>query len=94
MKILTESEIIRLMREEWDARLQQLSEEVELKTDVKVDGQNQEVIGRDLVVRHIASGLEYIVDTVGDHDVTLCVFPGGEKLIINKDELEKEYEIP
>ena len=94
MKTLTESEIIRIMQEEWGERLRQLSEEVELKTDVKVDGEKQDVIGRDLVVRHAASGLEYIVDTVGENDVVLCVYRGGETFTVSKDELESEYEVP
>ena len=92
MKELTESDIIRIMREEWNENISNLFEKSNLKTSAKVEDEQKEVIGQDLILRHVKSRLEYIVCAIGENDVELCQFIGGPKFTISKDELEKEYE--
>jgi hypothetical protein len=72
MSILTEGEIIRMMRDEYRKRLTEVLDE----SDVFDDRGNM-IIGKDLKVRHKDTQYEYTVDDVeenpetGDTDITL-----------------------
>jgi cell division protein YceG involved in septum cleavage len=91
MKILNEQEIIRIMKEEWEAKVKSLSEKVDLILKTKVDGKEINPIDSDLKVRHKKSQILYTVDSVSPQDVIL-VTPEGEKFMISAEELEKDYE--
>ena len=53
MKKLTEAQIIKIMREEWNARIKKLCEDVDLAVQTNVDGSEKEVISPGLKVRNI-----------------------------------------
>jgi len=92
MKKLQEEDIIRFMREEWQAKVAALKEEVDLTFKAKVDGDNKEVISQDLKVRHKESQILYTVVSVGPDDIILKT-PEGEDFLLDKDTLEDEYEL-
>ena len=92
MKNLTEEDIIRVMREEWQAKVAALTEEVDLTFKTRVDGEDKEVISQDLKVRHKKSQLLYTVVSVGPRDIILKT-PEGEEFLLDKDQLEDEYEL-
>lgn len=92
MKKLSEADIIRIMKEEWEAKVKALAENVDLTFTAKVDGDKKEVISDELKIRHIKSKFLYTVLSVGPRDVTLMT-PEGEEILVSKDKLEKEYEL-
>lgn len=92
MKNLTEEDIIRVMREEWHTKVASLTEEVDLTFKAKVDGKDKEVISQDLKIRHKKSQLLYTVVSVGPRDIVLKT-PEGEEFLLDKDQLEDEYEL-
>lgn len=93
MKTLTEADVIRVMREEWDKRVAALAEKVDLTLSMKTkEGGEQLVISPELKVMHKDSGIRYTVDSVGPRDVILRT-PEGEKFLVDKDELESSYEL-
>lgn len=92
MKKLTEADIIRLMREEWDAKVARLTEQVDVVFKGKVDGKEKPLIDVGLKVRHKESQFLYTVDSVSPRDAVLKT-PEGKKFLVDKDTLEDEYEI-
>ena len=72
MSILTEGEIIRMMRDEYRKRLTEVLDESDM-----IDDRGNMVVGKDLKVRHKDTQYEYTVDNVeedpesGDLEVTL-----------------------
>jgi len=92
MKKLTEAEIIRLMREEWDAKVAALSETVDAVLNAKVDGKEKTVLDPDLKLRHKKSQYLYTIVSVGPRDAILKT-PEGKQFLVDKATLEKEYEI-
>lgn len=92
MKNLNEQEFIKIMREEWAAKIARLSEDVDITFKAKVDGKDKEVISNDLKVRHKKSQLLYTVVSVGPRDIILKT-PEGEEFLLDKDTLEDEYEL-
>ena len=92
MKKLNENDIIQAMREEWEAKLNRLSESVDAVLKGKVDGGEKLLISPDLKLRHKKTQFLYTVVSAGPRDVILRT-PEGKKFIVGKDELEKEYEI-
>lgn len=92
MKKLEEADIIRIMREEWDAKLAELSETVDAVLKGKVDGEEKTLISTELKLRHKDTQYLYTVVSVGPRDVILMT-PEGKEFLIDKEELEKNYEI-
>jgi hypothetical protein len=93
MKTLKEDDILRVMREEWQARRDELSEQVDMVMNSKVEaGGAKPVISPELKVRHKSSKLRYTVDSVGPRDLILRT-PEGEQFLVDKDVLESEYEL-
>ena len=88
MRTLTGADVIRLMREEWDARVQAL---VEKAGDVKVAASDaDELLTPGLKIIHKSSGLKYTVDSVGPENIILRT-PEGKTFVIDNHKLEKEY---
>jgi hypothetical protein len=93
MKTLQEADVIRVMREEWSAKTKELSEQVDLVLNTKVDGPEKEpVIAPELKVRHKDSHIRYTVCSVGPRDIILKT-PEGEQFLVDKETLESEYEL-
>ena len=92
MKKLEESDIIQIMREEWDAKVRALSETVDAVLKGKVDGKEKTLIDPDLKLRHKKTQYLYTVVSVGPRDVILKT-PEGKQFLVDKDDLEKNYEI-
>ena len=80
------------MREEWNAKVSALSEEVDLAFKSKVDGEDKDIISQDLKIRHKKSQLLYTVVSVGPRDIILKN-PEGEEFLLDKKQLEDEYEL-
>jgi hypothetical protein len=83
MRILKESDIIRLMREEWTKKVRSLVEGVAVKFD-DVSDQTKIV--------HKKSGIRYTVSGKDANEAILRT-PEGKEFIVNKSTLEDEYEI-
>ena len=93
MRNLNEADVLRIMREEWDKRVESLTEEIDLVMDANPDGDGKEpVISSDLKVKHKKSGIRYTIDSVGPNDIVLRT-PEGKDFLIDKAELEKDYEL-
>lgn len=92
MKKLEEEDIIQIMREEWAAKLQALSETVDIVLKAKVDGKEKQVIDPDLKLRHKKTQFLYTVVSVGPRDAILKT-PEGTDFLVDKDTLEDEYEL-
>lgn len=92
MKKLEESDIIQIMREEWNAKVSRLSEAVDAVLKGKVDGDSKLLISPDLKLRHKKTQFLYTVVSAGPRDVILKT-PEDKQFIVDKDTLEKEYEI-
>lgn len=90
-KKLTEADIIKMMSEEYELRLNSLRENVDLVIDPgKKDGEN--LVSSELKIRHKSSGLLYTVDSVGPRDMILRN-PTGDKFIVTKSEIESDYQL-
>lgn len=94
MKKLDEADIIRVMQEEWDTRVNNLAEEINivLGTDTDKDGEPETIVSPELKLAHKESGIRYTVSSVGSRDVILRT-PEGEDFLVDKDSLENEYEL-
>lgn len=97
MKKLSEADIIKMMREEWDAKVAKLAEDVDVLFKAKVDGQEKSVISPGLKLRNKvkdgkARGYLYTVVSVGPRD-TLLKSPEGMNFVVDNGTLEKEYEL-
>lgn len=90
MRTLQDADIIRVMREEWDRKVRRLVEETE--PNLKVNGEDGELVSPELKVIHKDSRVRYTVDSVGPRDVILRT-PEGEKFLVDKATLEKEYSL-
>lgn len=87
-KQLTEVEIIRIIREEWDKRVSAAL--IELKASLSSG--KKEILSPELKVRHAKSGIRYTIDSIGPNDVILRT-PEGKQILVGKDVLENEYEV-
>lgn len=92
MKKLEDADIIQLMREEWNAKLARLSEEVDAVLKGKVDGKEKTILSPDTKLRHKKSKLLYTLVSIGPRDAILKT-PEDKQFIVDKDTLEKEYAI-
>lgn len=88
MKTLKESDVINLIKEEWDKRVERVIIESQSTTEIT----DAEILSGGLKLLHKKSKVRYTVDSVSPRDVILLT-PEGEKILVDKDELEKEYEI-
>ena len=94
MKNLTESDVIRIMREEWETKIRKIAEDVDLTLKAKVGDKNKEkvVVSDELKVVHKKSGIRYTIDSVSPKDCVLRT-PEGKTFLVSANELEKEYEL-
>jgi hypothetical protein len=93
MKTLGEADVLRIMREEWDAKVARLAEQVDVVMTAKTgDGKEKAIISPELKVLHKKSGIRYTISSVGPHDVILRT-PEGEEFLVDAEEIEKEYEL-
>lgn len=93
MKILTENDVLRVMREEWDKKVAMLAETIDVALTAKVGKSGEQtVISPELKVLHKKSGIRYTVDSVGPKDVILRT-PEDEKFLVDAATLENEYEL-
>ncbi len=88
MRNLTEADVIRVMREEWDKKVTALSETVDIALNSKVGKEGEKpVLAPELKVMHKQSGIRYTVDSVGPRDIILRT-PEGDKFLVDKETLE------
>lgn len=105
MKKLEESDIIRIMREEWDAKVAALAEAVEVALTGHVDGEETVLISPGLKVwskvtppdaeraasANDSRGYLYTVHSVSPQGGVELKTPEGKIFPVSKDELEKSY---
>jgi hypothetical protein len=87
MKTLTESDVLRIIREEHDLIVEDF-----FKLTAKNGDKEKNLLSSELKVRHRKSGILYTIDSVSPRDVVLTT-PEGKKILVGKDELEKDYEL-
>ena len=94
MRTLKQTDVLRIMREEWDIKLASLMETVDVVMKAKIPGDKEEkpVLSAELKVVHKKSGIRYTVSSVGPRDVILRT-PEGEEFIVDAETMENEYEI-
>lgn len=92
MKVLREKDVIRMMQEEWESRLQSLVEKVDVAFKTKLDGSPKNILSPELNLLHVSSKLRYKIVAVSANDCVLSN-PEGEEFIVDKGTLEAEYEI-
>lgn len=92
MKKLSEQFVLNIFREEWDRRVQNLLESVDVKFDTVIDAKTKNVVTPELKVTHKKSGLRYTVDSVGPDEVVLRT-PEAKKFLVHKHDFENEYEL-
>lgn len=92
MSTLTEQRLIEIMREEYEARVQKLDEDLKAFMNIP-DGDDKEgIIGDETKVRHRDSQLLYTVHEVGPHQIVLRT-PEGKLFDVSAEEFEQEYEL-
>lgn len=98
MKKLNESDVIRIMREEWNSKLRRLSEEVDVTFKGKIDGKEKTLISKGLNLKHKKSLFRYEVVAVGPDEVVLTpadasgeksVSLGSDEVMLDNPEKEK-----
>lgn len=89
-KQLIEQDIIDIMREEWQIKITNLRETIDLLFKTK-EGEKI-LLSPELKLIHTKSGIRYTVTSVGPKDVILRT-PEGEEFIVDAEILEKEYEL-
>ena len=92
MKTLTEADIIRIMREEWDKKVSTLCEGA---VGVKITAPEAQetgvpVVSPELKVRHKNSGIRYTISSVSPRDVILRT-PEGKEFLVDPVTFEDEY---
>lgn len=90
--LLTEAELLRVMREEWEHKVSSLAEDVLSLTGEVGDGTEEGVLSPDLKVRHKKSGVRYTIDSVSPRSVVITT-PEGETIAVDGSTLESEYEL-
>ena len=90
VKPLTEADVLRVMREEWNAKVSHLAEQIDMVMVSKVGKKEGEVLSPELKVKHKDSKIRYTVSSVGPRDVILRT-PEGDNFLVSKEELESSY---
>lgn len=98
-----DNDLIKIMREEWNAKLSALQEDVDLMFKAKVDGDDKTILSKGLKVRSKKKSKSdegqvlYMVSAVSIRGVDLRPPDGPEDgskdFFVTKDELEKDYEL-
>jgi hypothetical protein len=93
MKALCDADVVRLIREEWQAKLDALSEQLDIVMKSKVGKEGEKsLISRGLKVRHKKSQIRYTVSSVGPKDVILKT-PEGDEFLVDKESFESHYQL-
>ena len=92
-KKLTDSDVIRLIREEYEKKLSILDEKLKMFFEDE-DGKKQNVLSPKLKL-HKKSGELYTIDQVGSWGAILSFVDdkGVHTIKVDKETLEKEYEL-
>lgn len=102
MKKLTDTEIVRLMREEWTLKVERLLENSDLSFSTNVDGKQSTIVDTGLKLRHKKSQLLYTVVSISPKEAVLRAYnpPGSDPqepevvdFLVDRGTLEKEYEL-
>lgn len=92
VKPLTEADVLRVMREEWQKKVDALAEQIDMVMNSKVGHDPKDVLSPELKVKHKSSQIRYTICSVGPRDVILRT-PEGENFLVDKSTLEQEYEL-
>ena len=92
MEKLDESVVIRILREEWEARKTSLREELKTVFKPSKKAPEKPAISPGLKIKHKKSGILYTVDSVG-HDQVIIRKPEGNRVLVPNDQIEKDFEL-
>ena len=92
MKTLKESDILRIMLEEYDSHLLSVLKEIDMSSFPGQKDEREPVVSPDLKVRHGKTNLLYTIDSVSHDDIVLRS-PEGDRFSVGTDEFEKEYKL-
>lgn len=90
MKTLSEKKIIQIMREEWESKIRNLQQEVDVYYKAHKGETPKNVVSVGLKVRD-KSGLLFTVDAVRPHEFVLRS-PEGKRQTISDIDFEKHFE--
>lgn len=92
MEKLTEKDIIKMMREEYERRVSLLDKALCEFVNLDNADDKRGIVGVDTKVRHKGSKLLYTVHEVSPRDITLRT-PTGDLFTLSDEEFENEYEL-
>jgi hypothetical protein len=96
MKKLDDKTIVRIMKEEWQHRCNNVINEIEAYIDVdEKDGKKDNVLSPGLKVRKMnepGKGLLFTIVALSKESIVLKE-PEGRKFVVSYDEFEKDYDI-
>ena len=78
------------MREEWNAKVSRLAEQIDMVMNSKIGKKEGEVLSPGLKVKHADSKIRYTVHSIGPRDIILRT-PEGETFLVSKEDLENSY---
>jgi hypothetical protein len=97
MKKLQEKDVLRIMKEEWNAKIATLREDVDLVFKAKVDGEKKILPDVGLKIRGKKDHILYTIKSVSTGGVGVRPPDGPEDgsqdKFVNKEVLEDEYEL-
>ena len=92
---LTESDVVRIFREEWEAKMKKMSEGPDIDFSMKLPGKNSQesiLISSGTKVKHKETGIRYTVTSVNEDGCTLKA-PEGKETKASAKQMEEEYEL-
>lgn len=92
MKHLTESDVLRIIREEWALRVEKANHDLEVYFKPTKTSDETNVISPELKVKHKKSGYRYTVSAVGTNSVVLRT-PEGDNMDVDSAEFERDYSL-
>lgn len=90
MKNLEDKDVISIMRQEWQKKINTLSEQVDLILKTKVDGKEVNPISSDFKVKHKETGIIYTVQSASTKDVVLRT-PEGDDFTVSAQNFKDNY---
>ncbi|MBM3194164.1 MAG: hypothetical protein FJZ60_00185 [Chlamydiae bacterium] len=97
MKKLQKEDVIKIMREEWNAKIAILREEVDLTFKAKVDGEEKTLPNQGLKLRGKENKILYTITKVAVGGVGLRPpegpADGSKDFFVDKEVLEDKYEL-
>jgi hypothetical protein len=102
IKKLTEADVIRIFREEWQSQMDQINEDSDIDFAIRLPNKSGDskkksydetiVLSPGLKVRHKKSQIRYTVASV-DKESCVLKTPEGKNFLVTAKKMEAEYEV-